>query len=195
MSSRILITAPNEEPFTVQEAKDHLRESGSSQDGLIGSLLSAAREYSETFTRRRLIKQTWRLSIDRFPCDYSSPIRIPFPPLLAVNSVKYTDLAGAEQTLAPSQYTVDLGSTPGKIDRAYMAIWPLTRCIPNAVRIEFDCGYGDPEQVPAGIKAAMKLAIGHWYENREAVNVGNITTELPLAVESLLWSYRVLEAV
>ena len=41
------------------------------------------------------------------------------------------------------------------------------------------------------VKAAMLLLIGHWYANREAVNIGNITTEIPFAVEALLQPYRI----
>lgn len=187
-----LLTPPETEPMSVDEAKLHLREPASSQDSLILSLIIAARDYAERFTRCAFAKQTWRLSFDAFPCN--GVIRLPMPPLIAVKSVKYDDLSGAEQTLDPSQYLVDLGSLPGKIDRPYMVIWPLTRCQANAVRIEFDCGYGDsPAAIPEGLKAAMKLLIGSWYENREAVNVGNIVTQIPMAVESLLWSYRVPE--
>jgi uncharacterized phiE125 gp8 family phage protein len=188
-----LLTPPKTEPFTLDEAKEHLRADETAQDSTIESLITAAREYAEGFTRRALITQSWRLSIDSFPVD--GRIRLPMPPLVAVNSVKYTDMAGAEATLDPSQYYVDKASLPGKIDRAYMVIWPLTRCIPNAVRIEFDCGFGDAIAVPEGIKAAMKLLIGSWYEQREAVNVGNIVTQIPMAVESLLWRWRALEAV
>jgi len=36
------------------------------------------------------------------------------------------------------------------------------------------------------IRAAMLLLIAHWYENREAVVVGTITSELPMAVDALL---------
>lgn len=189
-----LLTAPTVEPISVAEAKVHLRESETSQDTLIQSLIITARDYVERVTRRALAKQSWRLSIDQFPCN--GRIRLPMPPLIAVSSVKYTDEAGAEQTLAASQYVVDKASLPGKIDRAYNVSWPSTRCEPNAVRIEFECGYGDaPASIPEGLKAAMKLLIGHWYENREAVNVGNITTNLPLTVDALLWPHRVLEAV
>ena len=42
----------------------------------------------------------------------------------------------------------------------------------------------------SGIWAAMLLLIGHWYANREAVNVGIITSELPLGVEALLMQHR-----
>lgn len=41
------------------------------------------------------------------------------------------------------------------------------------------------------VKAAMLLLIGHWYANREAVNIGNITSEVPFAVEALLQPYRI----
>jgi hypothetical protein len=38
-------------------------------------------------------------------------------------------------------------------------------------------GFGDTAAaVPSRIRAAMKLLIGTWYENRESVNVGNIVT-------------------
>jgi uncharacterized phiE125 gp8 family phage protein len=189
-----LLTPPTTEPISVDEAKLHLREPYDAQDTLIQSLIIAVREHVEFFTRRALAKQSWRLSIDEFPCN--GRIRLPMPPLSAVTSIKYTDLAGAEITLDPSQYVVDLASLPGKIDRAYNVAWPSTRCQPNAVRIEFDCGYSDaPASIPEGLKAGMKLWLGHLYENREAVNIGNITSELPLGVKALLWPYRVLEAV
>ncbi|WP_288659535.1 MULTISPECIES: head-tail connector protein [Pseudomonas] len=38
------------------------------------------------------------------------------------------------------------------------------------------------------IQAAM-LLVGHWYANREAVVVGQAASNVPMAVESLLW-YR-----
>lgn len=43
---------------------------------------------------------------------------------------------------------------------------------------------------PASFKAALLLLIGHSYANREAVIVGTTSAEVPLAVESLLWSSR-----
>ena len=37
---------------------------------------------------------------------------------------------------------------------------------------------------------AILLLIGHFYANREAVNVGNIVTQMPLAVDALMQPYR-----
>ncbi len=44
--------------------------------------------------------------------------------------------------------------------------------------------------VPQPLIAAMLLAIGHGYENRESVNVGSSVTEMPLAAQSLIAPYR-----
>ncbi|MGY6355676.1 head-tail connector protein [Citrobacter amalonaticus] len=55
-------------------------------------------------------------------------------------------------------------------------------------------GYAEDEDsilLGDDVKAAMLLLIGHWYANREAVNIGNITTEIPFAVEALLQPYRI----
>lgn len=36
------------------------------------------------------------------------------------------------------------------------------------------------------VTGAMLQLIGHWYENREAINIGNITSEIPITTNSLL---------
>jgi len=40
------------------------------------------------------------------------------------------------------------------------------------------------------VKLALMLLVGHWYENREPVNIGNIVSALPFGFESLLDPYR-----
>ncbi|CAM6608640.1 head-tail connector protein [Klebsiella quasipneumoniae] len=40
------------------------------------------------------------------------------------------------------------------------------------------------------IKLALMLLVSHWYENREPVNIGNITTTLPFGVKSILEQHR-----
>ena len=53
-----------------------------------------------------------------------------------------------------------------------------------------------PDTDPDGLKIAddillaLMLLVGHWFENREPVNVGNIVTTLPFGFESLLQPYR-----
>lgn len=180
------------EPISLQEAKDHLRESGTDQDALIDSLIVAARQHAEDVeTRRQFITATWDYQLDTWPDK--SEIRIPRPPLQSVTSVKYYGTDGTEYTMPTTDYIVDTKSEPGRIVLAYGKTWPSTTLRPVAgIVIRFVAGYGDTAaSVPDAIKAALKLHIGHLYEQREAVNVGNVVTELPLAYGALLDGYRV----
>ena len=55
-------------------------------------------------------------------------------------------------------------------------------------------GYADdPDSILPGddVKAAMLLLIGHWYENRETVSLGQAATDIPFTVESLLQPYKI----
>lgn len=188
-----LVTAPTEEPITLDEAKAHLRVDATDEDDVIGSLIEAARQHVENFTHRRLITQTWDYKLDGFP---SGDLELPLAPLLTSTApvVTYTDSAGAAQTWAASNYTVDAPSGPwarrGRLFLNYGILYPSTRSIDQAVSIRFLCGYGGPASVPEPIKLTMKLLLGHWYANREAVNVGNITSEYPQAVDALLWPFK-----
>jgi len=181
-----LITAPATEPITLDEAKAHLRVVGDDEDALITALIAAARQGAEHITGRALMPQVWELVLDEFECT----INLPKPPLVAVASVKYVDTNGVLQALDESAYQVDADSVPARVMPAYGASWPSTRCQPNAVRIQFQCGYADAAAVPQEIKTWMLLRISALYENRDAVNVGNIVTEFPY-VERLLDAYRV----
>lgn len=60
--------------------------------------------------------------------------------------------------------------------------WALWYCDNPALKVVSD--------FPASFKAALLLLLGHSYNSREAVVVGTIAAELPLAVDSLLWSSR-----
>jgi uncharacterized phiE125 gp8 family phage protein len=194
---RVLVTPPTEEPLELAEAKLHLRieESQTAEDGLVDALIRAARQYVEEYTGRALVKQTWKLTLDRFPtdCGRDMPIRVPLPPLRSVGSIKYIDSSGVQQTLASSEYLVDSVSEPARIAPAYEKTWPIARQQMNAVEVQFECGATTGAEAPPSLKAAMKLLIGHWYANKEAVTDVSVAP-LPMAVESLLSQHRVIHA-
>jgi len=48
-------------------------------------------------------------------------------------------------------------------------------------------------EIPQGIKHAMLLLIGHWYEHREGVVDAGSLSEAPAAVDALLWMNRIAE--
>lgn len=177
-----IITPPTEEPITLDEAKQHCRVSDDSDDSYITALITAAREYVETQTRRAIITQTLEL---RLPGWMGGRIELPRPPLVSVSSVVYTLDGGTTATLNASLYTV-MKTEPGAIVPTYNTTWPTTRAQVESVFVTYVAGYGGPAAVPQTIKHAMLLLIGHWYENREASTVGVEARALPMAVQSLI---------
>lgn len=207
-------TAPSSEPVSLAEAKLHCRIDIDDDDDFISSLITAARSYCETFTRRAFVTQTLEITLDNYPdltrfrnfeggyptrlsyCyDFArSTILLPRNPIQSVSSITYLDGDGVSTVLSASNYRVDIVSEPARVTPAYSLAWPTTQWVTNAITIRYIAGYGAASAVPAELKAAIKLLVGHWYENRESVNIGNIVTEMPMAVESLLWSKRLIEA-
>lgn len=193
-----------EEPITRGEAKLHLRVESdiTADDDLIDALIAAAREACEEATNRCLVWSNWELELDEFPTTGEQEIVVPRPPLRQVLAVRYVDRDGVSQLLGSDNYLVDDRAEPARIRPAYGKNWPETRGQMRAAKVEYVAGYapndaGSPTDwsanVPAGIVAALKLLLGHFYRNREAVTVGAVV-ELPLAVRHLLWQYRVMHA-
>lgn len=185
MTARTIVTAPTTEPFKTDEAKSHLRVEISDDDTLIDNIIITVRKYVEDILNIALITQTWDYFIDRLP----EVIKLPKTPLSSVTSISYIDTDGASQTVTSSIYTVDTDSEPGRIYLAYQQTWPTTRDIRHAITIRFVAGYGDRTTIPLPIMQAMLLLIGHLYENRESTSPLTIK-EVPMAVDSLLASYR-----
>lgn len=187
-----LITGPAVDPVTLAEAKRHCRVDMADDDGMIADLVSAATRYCEQFTHRRFISQVWDDRRDAVPATvWTAPVG----PVLSIDSVTYVDLDGATQTWSSALYRTDIpagdAAAPARLTPIYSGQWPQARSITNTFVVRMTVGYGaSAASVPADIKAAIKLMVGHLYANREAVNIGNIVTPLPLAVESLLWPYK-----
>ena len=126
------------------------------------------------------------MALDTFP-DWDGPILLDLPPVATISSVKYTDTAGVEQTIAGADYALSLYGDSRKLSCTYGITWPLTREIPDAVRIRYVTGY---TTLPTTGKNAMLLLIGHLYENREGVSPIK-ADEVPLGIRSLFDTIKI----
>ena len=184
-------TAATEHPVTLTEAKAHLRVEHDSENAYIFTLIAAATDEAERWTRRQFVTATWDEYLDAFP----DTILVKHPPLQSVTEIKYVDTEGVPQTLADTLYTVDAHSFKGRIVPAFGLSWPSVRSVVNAVQLTYKAGYGDDAaDVPAAIREAILLRVGGFYLNHEDVVIGTIATELPLASRCLLRPFRVVEA-
>lgn len=196
-----VVTGPSTDPVTLAEAKAHCRVDSSDDDGLLAGYILAARHWVEGQIHRPIVSRMYDYTIDYgWPCRQW--ITLPYPPLLAVRSVTYVDASGATQTLGANQYTVMTNRPRGAITPAYEATWPDVRLQVEAITVRFIAGYttftdstASPNftvigpGVPDDLRQALLLLIGHWYEAREAVVIGQVA-EVPFAVEALISPYR-----
>lgn len=151
--------APEDEPVSVEEAKRHLRILSDDFNGEVLDALAAAREWCESRINRTLRSSVTRTAAySGWPRD---PIRLPWPPLLSVVSVKYYDAEDADQTLAAANYRVHLSTDGlGHVEYDEDVTLPDVASRDDAVRIQFTTGYADGAIPPKAKQAIlMKTAV------------------------------------
>jgi uncharacterized phiE125 gp8 family phage protein len=189
-------TPPAVEPVTLAEAKAHLRVDTSDDDTYIGTLITAAREWCEEYLDRTLVHTQWVMRFDKFPDSGIEPVELPRPPMVASGTatavtVTFTQEAGPTSTYSTAEYRVDRNATPGAILPIYGSTWTPHRQDDNAISVTWWAGYGATgASVPAAIRHAILMLIGHWYEFRTSVLTGSISKEIEFGVKSLLDSQR-----
>jgi uncharacterized phiE125 gp8 family phage protein len=189
-------TGPAIEPIDIDDiAKLDLKVDDTVEDDLIEILIQAARESVENRTNRSLITQTREVRLDWFPS--SDTIILPNGPVQSVTSIQYYDDNNDLTTLSNNDYWVDINSTiPRIVIKNY---WPSSYSRPNAVIIIYVAGYGTAATtVPATLRKAMLLILGHLYENRQSVIVSGSPTgvvEMPMGAEYLMNQYIVEQSI
>jgi len=177
------------EVLSLAEAKAHLRITDSDNDTYIASLITAARQYAEGYTKRAIGTQTCALTLDSFPAE----IDLPRCPVQSITSIYYINSDGDSTEFTSFQSDLS-GTASAKIKPSYDNSWPDTRAGYGAVTVTYQAGYGatgdSPDTVPAQLKQAMLLLIGSLYENRENEIVGAAISEVPFSVKCLLDLYR-----
>jgi len=194
---QFLDTAAPVEPITLDEAKAWLRVTIADaddilshlEDDVIARLISAARTSCETRTHRPIVAHVCDVFFDRLPPG--GWITLPFAPVTAVTSVTITDVTGVPTVVDPTTYLVDLASEPPRLGLPTFGLWqPVAMRAFQAVAIRLTLGYTHP---PEDLLQAMRLLLGHYYENRVAVQPGvRNDAVMPLGVAELLAPYELV---
>ncbi len=194
MHRPVLVTAPTATPVSLAEAKLHLRVDGTADDTLINALLAAAVTHLDGWAGTLgicLEQQTWRQDFD----GWARHLMLPLGPVISVSGVTVTSAAGADDTIAGANYELQTDAGGRSFVRFVDDYQPPSdQAETRAFKVTFTAGHaqaaGPTSTVPEPIRQAMLLLIGHWYRNREAVDIGNTSSKLPLAVDALLDPYR-----
>lgn len=186
--SLVLTSGPAQEPVTVSEAKAHLRIDGNAEDALIASLILTSRLHIEAALDLALITQSWTVRLDAWP--RGDCVEIALSPLKSVDAVRVKDASGAFQPVPATSYLVDLASRPPRL------VWnavqkPTPGVRAGGIEIDITAGFGDaPHAVPAPLKHAVLLLVAHWYEHRDAVEIGALSARIPDVVSDLIQPFR-----
>lgn len=156
------ITQPGNEALTLDEAKAQLRITHDALDYEISQLIPVAREAFEQAHDHSVMPRDWELTLNCFP----EKIFLKMPPIISVTSIKYTDVAGVEQTVDQGDYSLVTGSPL----TAWVALvvgksWPSTYSADNAVRVRYKAGYADANAVPHIVKQWMKRVLTDAHAN------------------------------
>lgn len=181
----LTLVTPPQPLVTLQEAKIHMRVSHGRENDHLDALIKAATEYLDGPTGimgRCLGIQTWDMTIPAF----SDPIKLEIGPAVSVESIKYFDVNGAEQTLPDSEYYLMRDGLAPYVRLKVGKSWPSVEDRDDAITIRFVAGV---ETVPRPIWAAILMIASHLEVNRE-IQVTERTFSTGFSVDDLIAPYR-----
>lgn len=171
------------EPIDFDTAALHLRLGSDTSEQLLieDILIPAARRYVENRSGLIIVQRSF--------VEEHSPAKgylvLSKRPVVSIDPIDYTDSDGAEQVYE------DARLSEGRVYPALNGSFPVPGI--GGLRVTYTAGLTEDELANedySDLKPAILLLIGHWYANREAVNIGNIGNEVPLAVDSICDQYR-----
>ena len=187
------LSGPAVEPVSLSQAKAHLRVSGTAEDLLIASLVTAARVHLELALSCAFITQTWSWFLDDWPRRLHLPL--PLGPVQSIAAIRVLTTGDIVATMPASRYLLTGRSSPPRLTLKARDVWSRGAPSPaygaNGIEIEFVAGFGDhPSEVPEPIRQALLLLIAQWFEQRGGFEVGRDTGDLPPAIAALIAPYR-----
>lgn len=181
-------TAASAPLFTTAEAKAHLKVDVSADDTLIDNLITAATESCQIYTNRYFLHTV----LVQYADNWNGILNLYKSPVDSVAHIKYYDNDDSLQTWASSEYIIDNSLQPARVALAVDKSFPNISNRINAIEVKYTVGYGTASSdVPEGIRQAVLLTIGNWYQNRASVITGKTATELPLSSQYLLDQFKI----
>lgn len=186
-----LINAPAIEPVSLAEAKAWLRLDGSDEDDLVQALIVSARLTLEAYTRRFFVTQSWRLTLDAWPCSVRgqtpTTMSIPLAPLQSVAAIRIFDALGVAQLLSAATYRAPAANDGARI--VFSSAPPAPGRETDGIEIDVVVGYGASAlDTPEPLRRAMLTLVAQWHEHRG--DAGADEAALPAMVAALARPFR-----
>jgi len=160
-------------------AKAILRVDFTEDDGVLAFYLDAAADFIERQTRRRLTQGSRVKHLRHWP---RGEVLLDPPPFDAVTAVTYRDTAGVTQTLASSNWTVEISDAVARL-RLFGDLPDLDEDEPR-VSVAYTCGWA-AGTLPRDLQLAVIRLAGTYYMNPEAVSMLSLS-EVPFGVRATI---------
>ena len=183
-----LLAGPAEEPVSLAEARAFLRLDSEAEDGLVSTLVAAARLHVESVTGRALVNQSWRLVLDAWPTD--CVVTLPVSPLVSLTAITAYDEDGDDHPLPMAQFEAAAGVTPARLNLPRtVAGMPVLR-ERFGIEVDYVAGFGEADDVPSDLKRGVLALVAHWFEHRDAVLVAGSGAVIPPGFNQMISPYR-----
>lgn len=191
-----ILTPPEGEPITLEEAKLNTRITLDDDDDVVTRLISSAREYVEKYINRALLEQTWVTYLDLKDIPYECrKLLLPYNATAIESITTYND-ADSSSTFATSNYFL----SGRRICLKEAGQWPTDLRTFDCMVIQATVGYGDEAtDIPTSIMEAMYKLIAHGYEHREAyfdsTDPVPVYSNVPYSVTAMLQPFRIYTTI
>ncbi|GEM_PF-672697 len=162
-SSPALITGPEAEPVTLEEAKEFLAIDAGEDgfDAMLTGLIPSAREGIETECSIRMVEQSVRVRCG----EWSDLGHLPIGPVTAVEHLRFEDSSGASQLVDAQTYELFGEDLDKGIRPAAGQQWPSgLRAASGSIEVQLTVGY---ETLPMRLWTAVLQLVAAMFEQRE----------------------------
>lgn len=204
-TSAPITTAAKLQILTLAEIKEHIRVAHDFEDRLIEGFIETAYDYlagpEGWLGHCCLLPESFECFTTSFRNDFELPMR----PFMSggLQAVEVIDNTGAYAPVDdPTRYRLVEGSPFASLTSYMGIVLPevqrdgLTGYDPLGYRVSFIAGFGPTrDDIPAGIRQAMKLMVGHMYQNREQtfadIRISVVSREIEFGLRALAGRYRI----
>lgn len=176
-----LLAGPAAEPVSLAEAKLFLKVDDVAEDGLITTLIGAARLHVEGVTGQAMMPQTWRVVLDDWPAN--GVVKLPVAPLQSVTAITAIDDNGGSHDIALGQF----GSERDRLLVPRVVVGMPLLQERGGIEIDYVAGLATAShEVPADLRQAVLALVAHWHEHRDAVIIAGSGAVVPSGFDRLV---------
>jgi len=165
-----LVTAPDALPVTLAAMKLHLRVEHGHEDALIEETQAGAVAFLDAWggvLGRCIMPQTWAVDVTG-----PGPHLLPFPDASNIAAESGGDALSVDVARTAKGQCVTVSDAG------------------DGQAVTITAVYGLSSERLSAAQSLIKLIVGNWYENRQAVIVGPSPSELPMAASALISALR-----